>query len=464
MVVELDEQDRALDAVVERVVRAMAADPAEMGVGEMALERLHLRGARAVGHDADIGLGQVHQPVAVGGGERAGEGAFIGHHTVVLMRAAQHQAVGEMDATVGQVLSGQRAGDMRRVALVAGQCVHQGEALQLMVVEQLDAFVRPMVRMADLGAHEAGRQHHLAVDREAAHRQMVAPELPSPGIGRGRFAEDREIVAPAVQHAGGVQHQPEKGVEPHHRHGVAIAAVGEAGRHHRHGPGANFLGGVFQPQPVLFDEDLGVLPAPPDRGADLVAGPRPLRRGQRANERGRGLGHRGGGGALGFQAEQAFADGAVGGEAGEGLFGQLRPLREQVRRPAAGQSGCGVALGVMAGNLGFAGAGQMGAVIEAAHGSDQPRKGAAVKPQVLPRDISSMGAAQEGEGGAELLGPPEASGGDGLDGGGARLLHRHAVAQRRGLQHRVSAASVDAFGQHVVDGDVVPGDITRQRL
>src|SRR5262249_19079847 len=50
MMVELDHHNRALDAVVERIVLAGAADPAEMRFVEVALDFVHARRERTGRH------------------------------------------------------------------------------------------------------------------------------------------------------------------------------------------------------------------------------------------------------------------------------------------------------------------------------------------------------------------------------------------------------------------------------
>ena len=59
IVVEFDKRHRALYAVIERVVFRGAADPAEMGIGEVVLDVFHARGARPVGQGNEIGIHQV---------------------------------------------------------------------------------------------------------------------------------------------------------------------------------------------------------------------------------------------------------------------------------------------------------------------------------------------------------------------------------------------------------------------
>ena len=103
MVVELDERHRALDAVIERVVFRHAADPAEMGVGEVALDVGQPRGARAVRERDQIGVDQVQQVALLRLGHGIGAQALIGHNAVILIGAAEMQVVGEVATAIRHV-------------------------------------------------------------------------------------------------------------------------------------------------------------------------------------------------------------------------------------------------------------------------------------------------------------------------------------------------------------------------
>src|SRR5262245_3969043 len=61
MVIELDEGDGALDAIIERAHLVEAADPAEMRFTEVTLDLAHARRIRPARHRRDIGGYEVEQ-------------------------------------------------------------------------------------------------------------------------------------------------------------------------------------------------------------------------------------------------------------------------------------------------------------------------------------------------------------------------------------------------------------------
>ena len=280
MHVELDEYDRALDAVVEGVGLARAADPAEMRLAQVTLEFLQARLARPLRQHREIVASEVGQHLPVPGIHRSGFQPFVGHDAVVPVGAAQMQVVGEMAPALGQPLAQDRPADARLLPLRRRQRIHQVEAAPLMILEQPQAGVAPGIGAGDLGAEESGREHHLPTDRQAVERQMMAEQLPAPGIGGRGFAEQAEGVAPFVEHAGRTQHLAEEGVEPHGAFARRIAGLAQAGAHHRHGESAHRRGGRLQAQAVFLDQHLGVLPLAPQGRADPVQRSRPFFRRQ----------------------------------------------------------------------------------------------------------------------------------------------------------------------------------------
>ena len=116
MVVELDHHHRALDAVVERVVFTGAADPAKVGVAEVAFDFLDARSARTFGQWLDVGVDEIEQVLFLNRGEARDRRAFVWHHAVVLECAAQMQLVGTVASRRWHVAAG---GGMEQDRLLA---------------------------------------------------------------------------------------------------------------------------------------------------------------------------------------------------------------------------------------------------------------------------------------------------------------------------------------------------------
>src|SRR5882724_4034614 len=101
--IKLDERDRALDAIVERVRLAEAADPAEMRLGEMPLDLAHARREGTGRKRRDIGRDEVHEVALLPRAHLARTQSLERNDAVVLMRATEMQMVGEMPAPWRQV-------------------------------------------------------------------------------------------------------------------------------------------------------------------------------------------------------------------------------------------------------------------------------------------------------------------------------------------------------------------------
>jgi hypothetical protein len=83
LVVELDQDYGALDAVVESAVELGAADPGEPGVFDVAVDFVHFHASMAVVHIADVEIGQIAQMIARGFGQIAGAQAGVVENHVV---------------------------------------------------------------------------------------------------------------------------------------------------------------------------------------------------------------------------------------------------------------------------------------------------------------------------------------------------------------------------------------------
>src|SRR4051812_24555210 len=97
--IKLDEGHRALDAIIERVLLAEAADPAEMRLGEMALDLVHARREGAGRERGHIGRHEVHEIALPQRAHLARTQSLERNDAVVLMRATEMQMVGEMPAS-----------------------------------------------------------------------------------------------------------------------------------------------------------------------------------------------------------------------------------------------------------------------------------------------------------------------------------------------------------------------------
>src|ERR1700704_4490904 len=101
--IELDEGHRALDAIVERVLLAEAADPAEMRFSKMALDLVHARRKGAGRQRRDISRQEVNEVALLQRAHLARAQSLERNDAVVLMRAAEMEMVGEMPAPRWQV-------------------------------------------------------------------------------------------------------------------------------------------------------------------------------------------------------------------------------------------------------------------------------------------------------------------------------------------------------------------------
>ena len=189
--------------------------------------------------------------------------ALVGHDAVVLERAAEMQVVGEMPPALRQVAAHHGMRDDRAALLLGRERAHQRQARALLVLEQVDALERPVIGVVRLRAPERRRQHHLLAEHEAVQHQMVAEQLPAPRLARGRLAEQAEDEAPLAHHLRPADQIAEEAVEPHHVARQLVALRAHAGAQHRHHGLAQRLADLVEPQPVVLEIKLGVLPAPP---------------------------------------------------------------------------------------------------------------------------------------------------------------------------------------------------------
>ncbi len=138
----------------------------------------------------------------------------------------------------------------------------------LLVGEELGALIRPAVDDVRFGAHEHRRDDHLRPQHEAVHVEVVAEELPAPGAGRGRGAEDAEVVGLDVAHFPAVDRLAEEVVDLHAAVGLVVAGFGQAGAQEGVDGLDQVVGDFFQPHAVPGDVDFRVHPGAPLVGVD----------------------------------------------------------------------------------------------------------------------------------------------------------------------------------------------------
>ena len=167
MVVEFDEDDRALDPVVEGARLSGAADPAKMRLGEMPLDLVDARLQGSCRKRFDKAFDQIQQIAFLPARQRVAGQALERHDPVVLVRAAQMEMVGEVPSAGRVVLALHRVRDDRPAPHGGREGAHQGETLVLLVLEQADPRMRPGVGVGRLRPHEAGREHHPVAEDKA---------------------------------------------------------------------------------------------------------------------------------------------------------------------------------------------------------------------------------------------------------------------------------------------------------
>src|SRR5579862_1615272 len=109
--IEFDQHDRALDAIVERAVLGRAADPAKTRIAEMALDLLHPRLVRTGGQRRDIAGDQIKDVLSLYRRQVADLDSLIGNDAVVLMRPGKVEIVGEMASSGREVAADHRMRD-----------------------------------------------------------------------------------------------------------------------------------------------------------------------------------------------------------------------------------------------------------------------------------------------------------------------------------------------------------------
>src|SRR5215469_5685244 len=201
-VIELDEDHRAQDAVIKRVCVVAWPDPGEMRLGQIAL-RLGV---------ADF---SVARPNA----------ARVGREQRLKTVAPLHRQLGIADSGAidppivpksgRQQFAREILADRRTRLFVRRQGTHQGETLFLLGSEDARSGVLARARENWLGAHETGRQNELIAEGEAVDIQMMAVDLPAPGLLWRRRPEDADPIEPLAVFLSLAGNLEDVLVEPH---------------------------------------------------------------------------------------------------------------------------------------------------------------------------------------------------------------------------------------------------------
>src|SRR6516164_629542 len=182
-VIELDEDHWAQDAVIKRVCVVAWPDPGEMRFGQIALR-----------------LGVADFSVARPNAARVGREQRL--ETVAALRRelgiADAGAINPPVVAKGgcQQLTREIFSDRCTRLFVRRQRTHQGKALLLLGGENARSHVFARARKHWFGAHETGRQNELIAEDEAVDIQMMAVDLPSPGLLWRRRPEDADPIEP----------------------------------------------------------------------------------------------------------------------------------------------------------------------------------------------------------------------------------------------------------------------------
>ena len=204
---------------------------------------------------------------------------------------------------------------------------------------------------------------------------MMAEQLPAPGLARRRLAEEAEIIAPLAQDLRRADEIAEETVELHHVMRAFHALGAEARAQHLHHRVACCLTGLFEAQPVILEEQLGVLPAPPGFGLDRKAARPALACAHEPQELPRRIGHRRDRRAFGRELEKPGDDLPLGGDALEGLGQKLRPGGEELLPARRLTARLGMGARARAGDLRLRGRRQEGSIIGViGHGTSPPSR------------------------------------------------------------------------------------------
>lgn len=203
MVIELDDDDGALDAEVEGVGVSEAADPAEIRLGEEALDVFEAQTACRLRQVQQVFVQDGVDEGLLGGIQLADQDAFVRHDAVVAVRAAHVSLVVVVPAALGHRRVPELLVDLRFGLLVRRERLHQLQSSFVFDLQDPCAFVRARVDDVGLRAREPRRDDDLRLVQEDVQAQVVPVETEAPCVRAGGFAEQDEVVRVFVHHGWG---------------------------------------------------------------------------------------------------------------------------------------------------------------------------------------------------------------------------------------------------------------------
>ena len=151
----------------------------------------------------------------------------------------------------------------RLAALLGAQGVDEREPLVLLGLQDARALVDARLGHDRLGAHEHGRDDDLIAEDEAVDDQVVAVDLPAPGLGLRWLPEHADEVHPLAVLGPAAGDLADRVVQPHDVARGAEAARAERLLDQAQCSLALLVGQVFQQHAVAHQERVDVPPPPP---------------------------------------------------------------------------------------------------------------------------------------------------------------------------------------------------------
>ena len=122
----------------------------------------------------------------------------------------RHQGVDGLMLAAREPICNKRLGEYRLSLLLRRQVAGKLQAEALFVLECDDPGIFSLIHISRLRAHEGRRQRHLLAQDETGENQMMAAQLPSPGLGPGRLAEHVQLVDHSPSSRGAPTSSPRK--------------------------------------------------------------------------------------------------------------------------------------------------------------------------------------------------------------------------------------------------------------
>lgn len=271
VVIELDENNRALDPIVKRVLVAEPANPAEVCLGFILADLGQFELPRPRGQIEEVLLQNAVEELFLGFREGDGGDALVGHDAVVAVRAAEVALVVLVPAARRHRGIMHLGEDARLGLELRGERLHELQTKPLLDLHDAGACVGTAVDLVGLGAGEPGGGDDLGLVEEDVQAEVVAVERPAPGPVGGGAAEEHEVVGEFVHDAGGVDQLAEKVVDAHGFDGLVVAFWRERRLEDVHDGVADGRGDFVETQAFVAEKEFGVGPCAPFRRVDVVA-------------------------------------------------------------------------------------------------------------------------------------------------------------------------------------------------